>query len=115
MSLRFDQLGLFAVLMGLAVATSAAKIELPLGRSESNLSLSHAVNFWALFALGPAETACIAAVGAWAQCTFRAGTGRNPLHRIVFSISSLTVTAWVARSEERRVGKDSRYTGTQSE
>ena len=37
------------------MATSAAKIELPLGRSQSNLSLSHAVNFWALFALGPAE------------------------------------------------------------
>ena len=36
--------GLFAVLLGLALATSAAKIELPLGRrSQSNLSLSHAV------------------------------------------------------------------------
>ena len=96
MSLRFDQLGLFAVLMGLAVATSAAKIELPLGRSESNLSLSHAVNFWALFAMGPAETACIAAVGAWSQCTLRSGEERNPLHRIVFSIATLTITGFVA-------------------
>jgi diguanylate cyclase (GGDEF)-like protein/putative nucleotidyltransferase with HDIG domain len=94
--LRFDNTGLFVVLLGLAVLTSAAKIDLPLGRSQSNLSLSHAINFWALFAIGPAETACIAAVGAWAQCTLRAGRGRNPLHRIVFSISSLTVTAWVA-------------------
>ena len=43
---------LFGVLMALAVVTSAAKIDLPLGRSQSNLSLSHAVNFWSLFALG---------------------------------------------------------------
>ena len=62
--LRMEQAGLFLVLLGLAIATSTAKIDLPLGRSQSNLSLSHAVNFWALFALGPAETVCIAAVGA---------------------------------------------------
>src|SRR5262249_39458284 len=82
---------LFFVLLGLAVATSTAKIDLPLGRSQSNLSLSHAVNFWALFALGPAPTVCIATASAWAQCTLRAN-GRNPLHRVVFSIASLTVT-----------------------
>ena len=96
MEVRFDQAVLFAVLLALAVLTSAAKIDLPLGRSQSNLSLSHAVNFWALFALGPAETVCIAAVGGWAQCTLRAGRGRNPMHRIVFSISSLTLTSWIA-------------------
>ena len=72
MQLRLEQTGLFAVLLGLAVATSAAKIELPLGRSQSNLSLSHAVNFWALFALGPRDAVCIATVSAWAQCTLRA-------------------------------------------
>jgi diguanylate cyclase (GGDEF)-like protein/putative nucleotidyltransferase with HDIG domain len=96
MALRLDNAALFATLLGLAVITSAAKIELPLGRSHSNLSLSHAINFWALFELGPAETACIAAIGAWAQCTLRAGQRRNPLHRIVFSIASLTITGWVA-------------------
>ena len=69
--LRLEQAGLFAVLLALAVAISAMKIELPLGRSQSNLSLSHAVNFWALFALGPANAVCIAAVSAWAQCTLR--------------------------------------------
>jgi diguanylate cyclase (GGDEF)-like protein/putative nucleotidyltransferase with HDIG domain len=86
---------LFGVLMALAVVTAAAKIDLPLGRSQSNLSLSHAVNFWSLFALGPAPTVCIAIAGAWAQCTLRAA-GRNPLHRVVFSIASLTVTVAVA-------------------
>lgn len=95
-ALQLHQARLFAALLVLAVATSAAKIDLPLGRSQSNLSLSHAINFWSLFALGTAETACIAAVGAWSQCTLRASRARNPLHRILFSIGSLTVTAWAA-------------------
>ena len=95
MQLRLENAGLFAVLMALAVVTSAAKIDLPLGRSHSNLSLSHAVNFWALFALGAAPTVLIAAVSAWAQCTLRSGA-RNPVHRIIFSIASLAVTVAVA-------------------
>ena len=70
--LRIDVPLLFVMLLTLGVITSAAKIELPLGRSQSNLSLSHAVNFWSLFALGPASAVCIAAVSAWAQCTVRA-------------------------------------------
>ncbi len=90
-----QDIGLFLGLLALAVVTSAAKIELPLGRSQSNLSLSHAVNFWALFALGPALTVVIAAISAWAQCTVRTG-GRNPLHQVVFSIASLALTVWVA-------------------
>jgi diguanylate cyclase (GGDEF)-like protein/putative nucleotidyltransferase with HDIG domain len=89
------QPGLFGILLGLGVVTAVAKIELPLGRSQSNLSLSHAVNFWALFALGPAPTALIAAASAWAQCTLHAGP-RNPPHRVVFSIASLTVTVSAA-------------------
>ena len=93
--LHLEQIGLFVLLMGLAVAASAMKIELPLGRSQSNLSLSHTVNFWALFALGPAPTMCIAAVSAWAQCTLRAGE-RNPPHRVVFSIASLVLTVAAA-------------------
>ena len=93
---RLDQPGLFAGLAALAVSISAMKIELPLGRSQSNLSLSHAVNFWALFALGPAETVCIAAVSALAQCTLRVAEGQNPPHRILFSIASLVVTVSVA-------------------
>ncbi len=95
MQLRPQQVGLSLMLLALAIIVSAAKIELPLGRSESTLSLSHAVNFWALFALGPGPTTCIAAISAWAQCTLRSSEG-NPLHRVVFSIASLTLTVWVA-------------------
>lgn len=87
--------GLFAMLLALAIVTSTAKIELPIGRGRSTLSLSHAVNFWALFALGPAPTVVIAALSAWAQCTLRT-KARNPVHQVVFSIASLTVTVWVA-------------------
>lgn len=93
--LRLEHAGLFALLLALGVATSSVKIDLPLGRSQSNLSLSHAINFWALFALGPSEAVCIATVSAWTQCTFRVGA-RNPLHRILFNIGSLTLTAWLA-------------------
>jgi diguanylate cyclase (GGDEF)-like protein len=95
MHLRLEQPGLLAMLLGLAIATSVAKVELPLGRSQSNLSLSHVVNFWALFALGPADAVCIATVSAWAQCTLRA-SGENPLHRVMFSIGSLTSTVMIA-------------------
>ena len=82
---------LFVGLIALGVATAAAKIELPLGRSASNLSFSHAINFWALFAIGPAEATCIAAISAWAQCVLRSGQPNAP-HRLLFSISSLTLT-----------------------
>jgi len=94
-NLRLEQPWLTVALLGLAIGTSAAKIELPLGRSHSTLSLSHAMNFWALFALGPAEAICIATLSAWAQCTLRVGV-RNPMHRILFSIGTLTVTTAAA-------------------
>jgi diguanylate cyclase (GGDEF)-like protein/putative nucleotidyltransferase with HDIG domain len=93
--LNLERPVLFGVLLVLAVVTSAVKIDLPLGRSQSNLSFSHAVNFWSLFALGPAPTVCIAIAGAWAQCRLRA-TETNPLHRVVFSVASLAVTVAVA-------------------
>jgi diguanylate cyclase (GGDEF)-like protein len=93
--LSLENILLFVTLLTAGVATSAAKIELPLGRSRSNLSLSQAVNFWALFAMPAADAICIAAVSAWAQSTIYASR-RNPLHRIFFNISSLVVTVSLA-------------------
>jgi diguanylate cyclase (GGDEF)-like protein/putative nucleotidyltransferase with HDIG domain len=93
--LQFDHAGLFTLLAALGIATSAIKIDLPLGRGHSNLSLSHTINFWALLALGPAPAVLIATISAWTQCTFRVGA-RNPLHRILFNIGTLTLTAWLA-------------------
>ena len=91
--LRLDHPGMFAFLMALALGTSAVKIDLPLGREHSNLSLAHAINLWALLALGPADAACIATLSAWGQCTLRVGV-RNPPHRVVFNIASLTLAVW---------------------
>src|SRR5437867_4318197 len=93
--LRLEHPGLFAVLMGLAFLAAVAKIELPLGRSESTLSISSAVYFWALFALGPAATACIAVVGAWAQTTMWT-SDPNPPYRIVFNIAAVGVAVSLA-------------------
>jgi diguanylate cyclase (GGDEF)-like protein/putative nucleotidyltransferase with HDIG domain len=96
MALEFTQPWLASALLALGIGLSAAKIELPLGRlSKSNLSLSHAINFWALFALGTADAICIAAVSAWAQCTLRVAI-RNPPHRTIFSVASLIITVAVA-------------------
>jgi diguanylate cyclase (GGDEF)-like protein/putative nucleotidyltransferase with HDIG domain len=95
-SMRLDNPWLFAALLATAVSMSAAKIALPLGRlSHSNLSLSHVVNFWALFVLGTAEATGIAALSAWAQCTLNVKRS-NPPHRTIFSIASLTVTVAAA-------------------
>jgi diguanylate cyclase (GGDEF)-like protein len=91
----FAQPWVFVGLLALGVTASAAKIRLPLGRNKSSLSLAHAVNFWALFALGAAEATCIAAVSAWAQCTLRVKTV-NPPHRTLFSIAALTATVALA-------------------
>ncbi len=90
-----EQLVLFVLLSTLAIAASAAKIELPLGRgqSKSNLSLAHVVNFWALF--GNAPAVWVAVLSAIAQCTIRTNA-RNPLHRVVFSTASLAITVTVA-------------------
>ena len=93
--LRLDHPFLSVFLLGLAVVSSTAKIELPLGRGHSNLSLSQGVIFWALFALGQADAACIAAVSVWAQCTLRVNEP-NPLYQILFSVTSIGLTVAVA-------------------
>ena len=86
--LRLDRPGLFAALLALALATSSVKIALPLGQSTSNLSLSYAVTFWALLTFGFGETACIAALSAWWQCTVRVRR-RNPAYRVFFSVATV--------------------------
>src|SRR5687768_5158892 len=94
-NLGTDRWLLLAGLLALTVTTSTVKLELPLGRGASNLSLAHAVNFWSLWTLGPAPTVIVAAVGAAAQSTLRTSAA-NPPHRVLFSIASLAVTVWLA-------------------
>ena len=88
---RTNDWRLFIGLLGLTIMTSAIKIELPLGRGASNLSLAHVVNFWSLLALGAMPTVWVAAVSAAAQCTIRTHRS-NPPHRVIFSIATLTLT-----------------------
>ena len=94
-SLDTDRWLLLAGLLALTVATSAVKIELPLGRGASNLSLAHAVNFWSLWTLGAGPTVIVAAVSAAAQSTLRTSAA-NPPHRVLFSVASLALTVWLA-------------------
>src|SRR5262245_55096460 len=81
----------FAVLLLLSSVTSAFKVNLPLARSGSTMSVSYAVDFLSLIVLGPSQTMIVAAISAWSQCTFRMTT-KNPLHRTLFSMASLVIS-----------------------
>jgi diguanylate cyclase (GGDEF)-like protein/putative nucleotidyltransferase with HDIG domain len=91
---RFTHPSLFVVLLIVSVVAATAKIDLPLGRNQSNLSLSQATMFWALLTLDWTQVVAIAAVSACAQCTLRT-PARNPVHRTVFSIATIVLTAAV--------------------
>jgi diguanylate cyclase (GGDEF)-like protein len=90
-----DQPALFFSLLVLSSLCSVFKVNLPLRRSYSNMSVSYAVDFASLLFLGASQTMLVAAVGAWAQCTMRLKE-RNPVHQIVFSIAALVVTVQVS-------------------
>src|SRR3954468_19634728 len=85
------------VLLLLSSLTSVFKVNLPLARSGSTMSVSYAVDFASLLLLGPNETMFVAAVSAWSQCTFRIKE-QNPIHRTFFSMSCLVVTVQAAGS-----------------
>src|SRR6478672_7733611 len=82
---------LFLLLLLLSSITSVFKVNLPLARRSSTMSVSYAVDFASLLLLGPNETMIVAAVSAFSQCTFRIKE-RNPIHRTLFSMSCLVVT-----------------------
>ena len=65
------RLWLFGLLLFLSAITSVFKVNLPLTRSGSTMSVSYAVDFASLLLLGPNETMLVAAASAWSQCTFR--------------------------------------------
>src|SRR3954468_17185422 len=86
---------LFLVLLFLSSLTSVFKVNLPLARRSSTMSVSYAVDFASLLLLGPNETMLVAAASAFSQCTFRIKE-RNPIHRTLFSMSCLIVTVQAA-------------------
>ncbi|HEY7791790.1 MAG TPA: HD domain-containing phosphohydrolase [Vicinamibacterales bacterium] len=86
---------LFAAMLLLSSLTSAFKVNLPLDRSGSTMSVSYAVDFASLLLLGPDQTMIVAAVSAWSQCTFRMKV-RNPPYRTLFSMAALIITVQAA-------------------
>src|SRR5687767_4283721 len=86
---------LFISLLLLSSITSVFKVNLPLARRSSTMSVSYAVDFASLLLLGANETMIVAAASAFSQCTFRIKE-RNPIHRTLFSMACLIVTVQAA-------------------
>jgi diguanylate cyclase (GGDEF)-like protein/putative nucleotidyltransferase with HDIG domain len=86
---------LFPALLLLSSITSVFKVNLPLARRSSTMSVSYAVDFASLLLVGPNETMIVAGVSAFSQCTFRIKE-RNPLYRTLFSMACLVITVQAA-------------------
>jgi len=84
-----------AVLMGLSLVASVAKITIPVTGNDSSLTVCHVVDFTTLIVCGPNAAVVVSAFGGWAQCTLRSPT-KNPLHRVAFSVSALGLTMGTA-------------------
>jgi diguanylate cyclase (GGDEF)-like protein len=80
-----------AVLMGLSLLASVAKITIPVAGNDSSLTVCHVVDFTTLIICGPHAAVVVAAFGGWAQCTLRS-PAKNPMHRVVFSVAALALT-----------------------
>jgi diguanylate cyclase (GGDEF)-like protein/putative nucleotidyltransferase with HDIG domain len=93
--LTFPSPLLFAVMLVLSSVTSGLKVNLPLDRSGSTMSVSYAVDFASLLLLGPNQTMLVAAASAWMQCSYRMKT-RNPPYRTLFSMAALVITVQAA-------------------
>jgi diguanylate cyclase (GGDEF)-like protein/putative nucleotidyltransferase with HDIG domain len=89
---RVDQPLLFLTLTVLSSAAAAFKVKLPLTSGGSTMSVSYAVDFASLLALGADATMVVAAASAFSQCHVNTKKGRSPLHRTLFNIASLVVT-----------------------
>jgi hypothetical protein len=92
---QLDRPFLFLGLLLLSSVTSVFKVNLPLARRSSTMSVSYAVDFASLLLLGPNETMIVAAASAFSQCTFRVQE-RNPIHRRLFSMACLIITVQAA-------------------
>ena len=91
-SIRVDQPLLFLVLTLLSSAAAALKVKLPLTSGGSTMSVSYAVDFASLLALGADATMVVAASSAFAQSHLNNKRERSPLYRTLFNIASLIVT-----------------------
>jgi len=79
-----------AVLILLSVLASTAKIELPVPRGASSLTVAYIVHYMALLLLGTPAAVLTAAVGGWSQCTIWAKRP-TPVHQTLFSVAALAI------------------------
>ena len=79
------------VLALLSAVAAKFRIDLPLARRGSTISLACAVDFGALLLLGPDVAMLIAAASAFAQCALRADSRCLP-YTTMFSIAALVIT-----------------------
>ena len=91
----FEQPILFVSLLVLSALASSFKVGLPLPTGGSTISVSYAMDFFALLLIGPYETMLVSMVSGWFQCTWRMQT-RNPIYRTLFSMACLAITVQVA-------------------
>lgn len=99
----FTRPSLFLILLATSALASAFKVNLPLAKSGSTMSVSYAVDFAALLLLGPNETMLVAVTSAWSQCSFRM-KAKNPVHRTLFSMACLAITVQAAGLAYQLVG-----------
>ena len=90
--IRVDQPLLFLALTVLSSGAAALKVKLPLISGGSTMSVSYAVDFASLLALGSDATMVVAAASAFSQSHLNNKKERSPLHRTLFNIASLIVT-----------------------
>src|SRR6266566_2169818 len=82
---------LFSSLATLSVVFSIAKVNLPIPRSVSTLSVCYVLDFTILLLLGRAAATLTASLSAWTQCAFRRRQP-GPLYQALFSAASLALT-----------------------
>lgn len=90
-----QQAPLCAAFILLSAVASIIKVELPVPRSVSTLTVGYIVDYLALILMGTHPAAVAAAAGAWSQCTFRSRF-QNPSHQTLFSVACLTLTVHAA-------------------
>src|SRR6266581_2891576 len=81
----------FAALAALSVALSIAKVNLPIPRSTSTLSVCYVLDFTILLLLGRPAATLTASLSAWSQCALRRRRP-GPAYQALFSAASLAVT-----------------------
>jgi diguanylate cyclase (GGDEF)-like protein len=89
--LTHQDVWLMLTLVVLTFLASIAKVTLPLPNGTSTISVCHVMDYCAMLLLGTQPASITAAIGAWAQCTFR-NQVRNPPHRTAFSIAALAIS-----------------------